>query len=61
MNQSTLRLHDDRIKYLDSLLDSFCFSDHKGNLQTDRLNFYVLWIPKILYVRLYKKTSENLL
>ena len=26
MNQSTLRLIDDRIKYLDSLLDSSCYS-----------------------------------
>ena len=39
MNQSTLRLIDDRIKYLDSLLDSSCYSKRKDNLKTELSKF----------------------
>ena len=52
-NQQTITLIDDRIKYLDSLLDSSAYSKQKGNLQTDLSGFLsAMTPPKTLYTAL---------
>ena len=50
INQSTLCRIDDRIKYLDSLLDSSCYSKQKYILKTDLSEFLSVMDPqKTLY------------